>query len=202
MTAVAAQHTPRTREAAPRRLDVDVLDDGQLAERHLTGDPQAFGALVDRYQTRLLNFIHCAIGDPARAEDLVQEVFIRAFRHMRRFDRTKRFSIWIYTIASTLAKTELRGRWWSPVDQRWPLQIVDVPADSDDLFSRAAVAETVAQGVRRLPESLRDVFVLRELEGMSDQEIAEITGCDVGTVRTRLSRARSSFARAVEPLVT
>src|SRR5207249_1131411 len=79
------------------------LDDGQVVLEHLAGDHQAFGALVDRYQTRLLNFINRTIGDRERAEDLVQEVFIRVFRHLHRFDQTKKFSTWIYTIASNLA---------------------------------------------------------------------------------------------------
>ena len=82
------------------------LDDSSLAQRHLAGDPRAFGALVDRYQTPVLNFIYRSVGDRVRAEDLAQEVFIRAFRHLRRFDRTKPFSTWIFTIASNLAKTE------------------------------------------------------------------------------------------------
>jgi RNA polymerase sigma-70 factor, ECF subfamily len=90
---------------APREID-----DNHLVQRHLAGDPQAFGALVDRYQTHLLNFVHRLIGNRDRAEDLVLDVFIRVYRHLRRFDRTKEFGAWIYTIASTLAKTELRGR--------------------------------------------------------------------------------------------
>ena len=96
MTAVAA---------APRELD-----DRHLVQRHLRGDSRAFGALVDRYQTPLLNFVYGTIGDRERAEDLVLDVFIRVYRHLRWFDRTKEFGAWIYTIASTLAKTELRGR--------------------------------------------------------------------------------------------
>jgi RNA polymerase sigma-70 factor (ECF subfamily) len=82
-------------------------NDGYLAQRHLEGDPQAFGALVDRYQIRLLNFISPTIGNREQAEDLVQQVFIRVFRHLRGFDRTKQFSTWIYTIASNLAKNEI-----------------------------------------------------------------------------------------------
>src|SRR5213592_4286861 len=82
------------------RLVLHELDDGRLVLEHLAGDPQAFGTLVDRYQTRLLNFINRTIGDRERAEDLVQEVFIRVFRHLHRFDQTKKFSTWIYTIAS------------------------------------------------------------------------------------------------------
>jgi RNA polymerase sigma-70 factor (ECF subfamily) len=97
------------------------LDDGHLSRRHLEGDPQAFGALVDCYQTRLLNFINRTIGDRERAEDLVQEVFIRVFRHLHRFDRTKKFSTWIYTIASYLAKNELRSRSRNPLVPGRPL---------------------------------------------------------------------------------
>jgi len=98
MTALAVERSPHG------------LDDDDLAQRHLAGDPQAFGTLVDRYQTRLLNFIDRTIENRERAEDLVQEVFIRVFRRLRRFDRTQRFSSWIYTIASTLANNELRAR--------------------------------------------------------------------------------------------
>lgn len=83
--------------------------DGVLARRHLEGDAQAFGGLVDRYQGRLLTFVHRSIGDRDRAEELVQEVFIRAFRRLRRFDRTERFSTWIYTIASNLVVAQLGG---------------------------------------------------------------------------------------------
>src|SRR2546425_778707 len=98
-----APTTPRARE----RQALHELADGQLVLQHLASDSQAFGALVDRYQTRLLNFINRTIGDRERAEDLVQEVFIRVFRHLHRFDQTKKFSTWIYTIASNLAKNEL-----------------------------------------------------------------------------------------------
>ena len=94
------------------------LDDGHFAERHLAGDPRAFGTLVDRYQTRLLNFVNRTIADRERAEDLVQEVFIRVFRHLHRFDRTRKFSTWIYTIASNLAKNELRSRSHTPTNRR------------------------------------------------------------------------------------
>ena len=177
------------------------LDDGRVAQRHLEGDPQAFGALVDRYQTRLLNFVNRAIGDRERADDLVQEVFIRVFRHLHRFDRTKKFSTWVYTIASNLAKTELRGRSRSPLVLHQTLEVVDATAHPDDVFRRSYLAEAVAECVRQLPESLRDVFVLRELEGMSYEEIAEITGCHLGTVRSRLSRARSSFAQLIKPML-
>jgi RNA polymerase sigma-70 factor, ECF subfamily len=176
------------------------LDDGRLAQRHLVGDPQAFGALVDRYQTRLLNFVNRTIGDRERAEDLVQEVFIRVFRHLHRFDPTKKFSTWIYTIASNLAKNELRNRSRNPLVLHGPVDFEDTSVRPDDLFRRSHLAEGVAQCVGQLPQILRDVFVLRELEGKTYQDIADITGCNVGTVKSRLSRARTSFARLIRPL--
>src|SRR5919197_6170988 len=100
---------------ALQREALHELEDGRVVMRHLSGDPQAFGTLVDRYQTRLLNFVNRTIGDRERAEDLVQEVFIRVFRHLHRFDQTKKFSTWIYTIASNLAKNELRNRSRNPL---------------------------------------------------------------------------------------
>jgi RNA polymerase sigma-70 factor (ECF subfamily) len=147
------------------RRTLHELDDGRVAQRHLEGDPHAFGALVDRYQTRLLNFVNRTIGDRERAEDLVQEVFIRVFRHLHRFDRTKKFSTWVYTIASNLAKTELRGRSRNPLVLHRPLEFEDARAHPDDVFRRTYLADAMARCVRQLPEALRDVFVLREVEG-------------------------------------
>ena len=96
MTAVAA---------APRELD-----DSHLVLQHLAGDPQAFGALVDRYQTHLLNFVYGTIGDRDRAEDVVIDVFIRVYRHVHCFDRSQELRTRIYAIASRLAEAELRRR--------------------------------------------------------------------------------------------
>src|SRR5574341_331459 len=188
------------------------LDDAHVVNRHLEGDPQAFGMLVDRYQTRLLNFVNRTIGDRERSEDLVQEVFIRVFRHLHRFDQTKKFSTWIYTIASNLAKNELRNRSRNPlvlfqtIKKNWeadhrPLQFEDTTARPDDLYRKRFLRDAVEQCVGQLPEHHREVFVLRELEGKSYAEISEITGCNLGTVKSRLNRARNSFAQLIEPLL-
>src|SRR5204863_5593804 len=127
------------------------------------------------------------IGDRERAEDLVQEVFIRVFRHLHRFDQTKKFSTWIYTIASNLAKNELRNRSRNPlvlfqtIKKHWeadhrPLQFEDTTARPDDLYRKRFLKEAVDQCVDQLPTHHRAVFVLRELEGKSYAEIADITG--------------------------
>lgn len=194
------------------RETLRAADDIAVVRTLVGGEERAFEELVERYQTRLLNFIYRTIGDRERAEDLVQEVFIRVYRHIHRFDTSKKFSTWIYTIASNLAKNELRNRARNPLvlfqtmegshgDDERPLQFEDYATRPDDLFQkrhlRALVEETVAQ----LPEHHRQVFVLREIEGKSYEEIAEITDCNLGTVKSRLNRARNAFAAIIEPWV-
>ena len=86
------------------------MDDGQLVQRHLDGDPRAFGALVDRHQTHLLNFVNRLVGDRDRSEDLVLNAFVRVYRHLRWFDRTREFGAWIYDVALHLAQADLHRR--------------------------------------------------------------------------------------------
>lgn len=185
-------------------------DDSAVVRACLDGDSRAFTELVLRYQTRLLNFVYRSIGDRERAEDLVQEAFIRVHRHLHRFDQSKKFSTWIYTIASNLAKNELRNRSRNPlvlfqtIKKNWdadhrPLQFEDTQSRPDDLYRKRHLRELVEATVAQLPEHHRAVFVLRELEGKSYEEIAEITGCNLGTVKSRLNRARNSFASIIQP---
>jgi RNA polymerase sigma-70 factor (ECF subfamily) len=185
-------------------------DDSAVVRASLAGDGRAFTELVLRYQTRLLNFVYRSIGDRERAEDLVQEAFIRVHRHLHRFDQSKKFSTWIYTIASNLAKNELRNRSRNPlvlfqtIKKNWdadhrPIQFEDTQSRPDDLFRKRHLRELVEATVAQLPEHHRAVFVLRELEGKSYEEIADITGCNLGTVKSRLNRARNSFASIIAP---
>jgi RNA polymerase sigma-70 factor (ECF subfamily) len=196
--------------AAEPRLRIQALDDAGVVEAFLGGEERAFTELVNRYQTRLLNFIYRTVGDRERAEDLVQEVFIRVYRHLHRFDRSKKFSTWVYTIASNLAKNELRNRSRNPLvlfqtmkntweDEDRPLQFEDPQSRPDDMFRKRHLRQLVEHTVAQLPEHHREVFVLRELEGKSYEEIAEITDCNLGTVKSRLNRARNAFAEIIEP---
>jgi RNA polymerase sigma-70 factor (ECF subfamily) len=186
------------------------LDDSGLVAAFLAGEKRAFNVLVERYQARLLNFVYRSTGDRERAEDLVQEAFIRIYRHLHRFDQTKKFSTWAYTIASNLAKNELRNRSRNPlilfqaIRQSWdnddrPLEWEDNTYRPDDLYRKRHLREMVETAVSELPEHHRVVFVLREMEGKTYEEIAEITGCNLGTVKSRLNRARNNFAQIIEP---
>jgi RNA polymerase sigma-70 factor (ECF subfamily) len=204
VTANAATVSRQTRAPEVARSDSEIV------ASYLVGDRRAFDVLVDRYQRRLLNFVYRTIGDRERAEDLVQEVFIRVHRHLHRFDQSKKFSTWIYTIASNLAKNELRNRGRNPLvlfqtirkddepDPR-PLEFEDRRSRPDDLFRKRHLRELVEWAVAQLPEHHRIVFVLRELEGKTYEEIAEITDCNLGTVKSRLNRARARFAQIMAP---
>ena len=199
-------------EAVEHRRQLEDLGDSAVVQSFLDGDQRAFGELVRRYDNRLLNFVYRTVGDRERAQDLVQETFVRVYRHLARFDQSKKFSTWVYTIASNLAKNELRNRSRNPLvlfqtikgtwdDDDRPLQFEDTTARPDDLYRKRHLRELVAETVAKLPAHHREVFVLRELEGKSYEEIAEITDCNLGTVKSRLNRARNAFAEIIEPWV-
>jgi RNA polymerase sigma-70 factor (ECF subfamily) len=200
-----AQRAIRLTESAglSTRDQLRLLDDTELVSTFLKGEERGFELLVERYQTRLLNFIYRTVGDRERAEDLVQEVFVRVYRHLARFDRSKKFSTWIYTIASNLAKNELRNRSRNPLvffqslakgfagEEERPVEFEDTRTRPDDLFHKRHLREVVEGSVARL----------REIEGKSYEEIAEITRCNLGTVKSRLNRARTAFAALVSPVM-
>jgi len=206
-----ATESPR-RSIGKYRSELSTLNDSQVVQKFLDGEERAFGELVDRYDTRLVNFVYRTVGDRERAQDLVQETFVRVYRHLHRFDQTKKFSTWIYTIASNLAKNELRNRSRNPlvlfqtIRKNWeadhrPLEWEDESYKPDDLYRKRHLREMVEKAVAELPEHHRIVFVLRELEGRTYEDIAEITETNLGTVKSRLNRARNNFARVIAPLI-
>jgi RNA polymerase sigma-70 factor (ECF subfamily) len=200
----------------PEQIRVDVRPDyasyrdNDLVAAYLGGDKSCFRRLVERYQVRIVNFLYRGIGDRERAEDLAQEVFIRVYKHLHRFDQEKKFSTWIYTIASNLAKNELRNRSRNPLvlfqaltsqweDDHRPLQFEDSSYRPDDLFRKRQLQQLVQSAVEDLPEHHKVVFVLREIEGKSYEEISDITATNLGTVKSRLNRARHNFAEIIAP---
>jgi RNA polymerase sigma-70 factor (ECF subfamily) len=200
------------RSASQVRQEIAALSDSHVVQLFLGGEDRAFAELVHRYDKRLQNFVYRTVGDRERAEDLVQETFVRVYRHLNRFDQTRKFSTWIYTIAGNLAKNELRNRSRNPlvlfqaIMKNWesdyrPLEWEDPQNRPDDLYRKRFLREKVNEAVDQLPAHHRTVFVLRELHGKTYEEIAEITGCNLGTVKSRLNRARNNFARIVAPMV-
>jgi len=192
--------------------DLKECSDNELVIRYIDGEERAFGELSQRYHPRLVNFLTRRTGDRERAEDMAQETFLRVFRHIHRFDTSKKFSTWIYTIASNLGKNELRNRSRNPLVLYQtlsknkeagdaPLEWEDPKYRPDDLYRKRHLEALVASVADRLPEHHRKVFLLREMQGKTYEEIAELTGTKVGTVKSRLNRARNSFALIIEPML-
>jgi RNA polymerase sigma-70 factor (ECF subfamily) len=217
MTAAARAFRPTTLPVPvpTLRLAVDrgaqeSVETNHLVARHLSGDALAFGELMERYHGRLLNFTSRMVGDRECAEDLVQEAFFRVSRHLHRFDTNRKFSTWVYTIVSNLAKNELRRQRRSPLvlfssvsatddDDRGPMQFADCRGRPDDMLTARYHADLVQATLARLPLLYREVLVLRELEGLSYDEICGRLGCRLGAVKSRLHRARITFMALVAP---
>jgi len=211
-TSVRAMRPDGRVSSSERVQELRALDDSGVVASFLAGEHRGFDELVRRYQDRLVNFVFRMIGDRGRSEDLVQETFVRVYRHLHRFDQSKKFSTWIYTIASNLAKNELRNRSRNPlvlfqaIKASWdadhrPLEWEDNTYKPDDLYRKRHLRETVEKAVDRLPPHHRVVFVLRELEGKTYEEISDITGVNLGTVKSRLNRARNNFASIIAPML-
>jgi RNA polymerase sigma-70 factor (ECF subfamily) len=173
------------------------LTDVEILADVAGGDIDAYGKIVNRYRGRLYNFVFRFVGERETAEDIVQETFLRAFRKRKEYRAIANFSTWLFTIAGNLAKSELRRR------KRWRLFSVhkddendtgiDLPDESfrPDTVTESSIADVqIQQAILSLPENYRQVVLLRDVEGLSYQEIAEISKCPVGTVKSRVNRAR------------
>ena len=188
---------------------VDILDK-ELVERVQSGDKRAFDILVRKYQTKVANLVSRYVYGFSEVEDIVQEVFIKAYKAIDRFRGDSAFYTWLYRIAINTAKNHLVA-----VSRRPPGQDVDVDdAVNTDIGSRLheqdspehrimtrEIAQVLHETLKSLPEDLREAIVLRELEGMSYDEIAEIMGCPIGTVRSRIFRAREAIDRELKELI-
>lgn len=184
--------------------------DQQLVERVQKGDKRAFDLLVIKYQHKVLAVIGRLIRDHAEAQDVAQEAFIKAYRALPNFRGDSAFYTWIYRIAINTAKNYLVAR-----NRRPPASDLDV--DEAEFFSgndaihemntpernllRDELQSTIEQAFADLPKDLRTAVSLRELEGLSYEEIAEVMECPVGTVRSRIFRAREAIDKRIKPLV-
>ena len=186
--------------------------DQQLVERVQHGDKRAFDLLVIKYQRRLARLLSRFVRDPAEVEDISQETFIKAYRALPSFRGDSAFYTWLYRIGVNTAKNFLVSQ-----GRKLPATINGFDAEEAENFEGAdqlrevntpeselmgkQVAQTVNQVLETLPEELWTAIVLREIEGLSYEEIADVMGCPVGTVRSRIFRAREAVADKLRPLL-
>ena len=188
-----------------RELDLVVV------ERVQRGDTQAFGLLVTKYQRKLARLLSRLIRNPAEVEDVAQEAFLKAYRALPHFRGESAFYTWLYRIGINAAKNHLvaQGR-RAPTSTEFDAEEAETFEDGqqlrdtntpESLMATRQIAQTVNNAMEALPEELRAAIMLRELEGLSYLEIAGIMGCPIGTVRSRIFRARDAVALTLQPLL-
>ena len=203
IAAVEAAGSIGERRDAPLDPDRAAVDDARA------GDTGAFEALVLRYQARIVNYASALVHDAGIAEDVAQETFVRAWRGLGRFRGESAFKTWLYRIATNVARTHLdrRGRQGriadrSLDDEDEALQAGDVPSAAPDAETSLVTREAIDGALAELPEELRTALVLRDVEGLDYKEIAGVTGAPMGTVESRIFRARRHMRTLLRPLVT
>ncbi|MBK1673132.1 RNA polymerase sigma factor RpoE [Ectothiorhodospira shaposhnikovii] len=186
------------------------VTDEELVRRVQAGDKKAFDVLVQKYQHKIVNLVSRYVHDPAMALDVAQEAFIKAYRGMANFRGESAFYTWLYRIAINTAKNHLVSQ-----GRRTPDIEVDAQ-DAEQMGGESALKEyatpegellseeirlAVQNAIGTLPDDLKTAITLRELEGMSYEEIAQTMGCPIGTVRSRIFRAREAIDRVLRPLL-
>jgi RNA polymerase sigma-70 factor (ECF subfamily) len=196
---------------APSPGDTDLM----LVERTVAGDQKAYELLVLKYQRRIERLIGRMVRDTDLVEDIAQETFIRAYRALSQFRGEAQFYTWLYRIAVNTAKKALVDLKRDPVVSESALR---GGSDDDDetsgveneltsaetpetVLAAKEIAATVNSAMEALPEELRQAVTLREIEGLSYEEIAEVMNCPIGTVRSRIFRAREAISAKVKPML-
>jgi RNA polymerase sigma-70 factor (ECF subfamily) len=185
--------------------------DRQLVERAQRGDKRAFELLVEKYQRKLARLLSRLIRDPGEVEDVAQEAFVKAYRALPSFRGESAFYTWLYRIGVNTAKnylmamgrraptsTEVEAEDAEGYDEGEQLRDISTP---ESVMLSKEIAATVNAAIDGLPGELRTAIQLRELEGMSYEEIARVMECPIGTVRSRIFRAREAIAERLRPLL-
>jgi len=185
--------------------------DSQLVVRAQQGDKQAFNLLVEKYQRKLTRLLSRFIRDQAEVEDVTQEAFIKAYRALPAFRGDSAFYTWLYRIGINTAKnylmamgrraptsTEVEAEDAEGFEEGEQLRDINTP---ESVLLSNEIAETVNSTIEQLPEELRRAIQMREIEGMSYEDIAQAMDCPIGTVRSRIFRAREAIAERLRPLL-
>jgi len=186
----------------------DIGADSQLVERVQRGDKKAFDLLVLKYQHRILKLISRYVRDPSDAMDVAQDAFLKAYRSLPNFRGDSAFYTWIYRIAVNTAKNHLVAQSRRPLETDAtgidgeaiePAALLKDYATPENYLITEEIQEAIATAIDQLPEDLRTAITLREIEGLSYEEIALVMTCPIGTVRSRIFRAREAIDHRLKP---
>jgi len=195
---------------APRREGFDGVRDEDLIVMVQEGNRRAFDEIVARYKGRLFSFILRMVKDPTLAEELTQETLIRIYVHAAKYREIAKFSTWAFTIATNLVRNKMRQRSRrprmialnpAPADDEIPVDPPDKVADPSEGIHRDELSELINAATAKIPEKYRIPFLLREVDQLSYEEIQQVTGLKLGTVRSRINRARNRFRQAIKPML-
>lgn len=179
-------------------MTVPAVSDRALAERHRYGDPEAFAEVYRTYEELVFNLSLRLSGDPDRAADLTQEVFLRVYRHLEGFRGRSSLKTWIYRVTINHCRSRLRRRplRFEPLERSGDdggdvvAEVADARRGPEELAMARDAGRLVQQALGELPRSFREAVVLRDIEELSYEEIAEVVGVRIGTVRSRIARGR------------
>ncbi len=181
-------------------------DEAKLIARSLKQDSDAFGQLVERYATVIVNLAYRMVGDRTEAEDLAQETFVAAFKALPRFRADSKFSTWLYRIAANKCKDWLRAKRPGQgvqdvdVDEALDAGVAAEERTPERLLSQQQVAEQLDRAIQRLPPLYREAFVLKHVEGLSYEEMQEIVGVNADTLKMRVYKGRLQLSRELVEL--
>ena len=183
------------------RVTLERMNDEELMRHLQSGVEEAFNILVDRYRERLASYLYHFLHDQKQTEDLLQETFLRVFRNRHAYEPIAKFSTWLYTIAGNLARSEYRRRkrhrtysiYGEHDDEEYELPIPSDALSPDRFAERGFHSRRIDEALEQLGESFREVVVLRDIQHLSYEEIAEITALPMGTVKSRINRGRTKM---------
>lgn len=184
--------------------------DSELVKRVQQGDKSAFDVLVVKYQQKVVNLISRFVSDQSECYDVAQETFIKAYRALGNFRGDSQFYTWLYRIAANTAKNHLASR-----SRKSPAYSVDVEdaehftgesglkeyTNPENMLLTDEIKQTVFAAIEKLPDDLKSAITLREIEGLSYEDIADVMDCPIGTVRSRIFRARDAIDKELRPLL-
>lgn len=191
----------------PKKIPVssENLSDNELVEMIRESDPERYGEIVDRYKTKLFVYIYRLIGNREEAEDLLQDVFIKAYRNLNSYDTKRKFSSWIYRIAHNESVNYIKRKslkrfisWETITSTKDKLESSSVEEGADKAWEKKEISHEVSEAINRLPFKYKQVLTLRYYSDQSYEEIGEILGKPVNTVGTLINRAKKKLSEELK----